>query len=214
MVIAIGRQFGSGGREIGLRLAKKLGIGYYDKELLLEAAKRAGVAPEFFEERDEKFPSVLSGVFTFALGCTPHCYYTGASAISDDGLYQSIGDFLHQRAEQESFVVVGRSADYILRNRHDLVSVFVHAPMDECVKRILAREAELGNRDVTPKSARQLAEKTNKLRAEYYNFYTDHTWGDAATYDMTINSALLPMDDIVDLIADFVAKKRKVWEQE
>lgn len=202
MVIAIGRQFGSGGRELGQLLARRLGIGYYDKELLLQAAKQAGVSPEFFEQRDERFPTGLGGLFSFTMGCSPACYYTGASAIGADGLYQAIGEFLLREARERSFVVVGRSADYVLRHDPGLVSVFVHAPMEMCVERIRRRQPEL-----SPRQARGLAEKTNRCRAEYYNFFTDRTWGDAATYDLCLDSSAMPMDALAQVVELFAKNK-------
>ncbi|MCM1519490.1 MAG: cytidylate kinase-like family protein [Lachnoclostridium sp.] len=201
-VITIGRQFGSGGRELGKLLASELGIDYYDKELLVESAKLAGVNPKFFEERDEKFPSFLNGIFSFSMGCTPMCYYTGASAISDDGLYKAMSDFLTSTARKSSFVVVGRSADYILRHHPGCVNIFVHAPMEECVRRITSR-----NDAIDHDKAKALAERTNKWRAEYYNFFTDKKWGDAASYHLTIDSSSLPMTEIVALIKDYLQRR-------
>ena len=87
-VITVGRQFGSGGRELGKALAEALEIEYYDKELLVESAKLAGVNPEYFEKKDERFPTFLQGLFSFSMGVTPMCYYTGTSSITDDGLYK------------------------------------------------------------------------------------------------------------------------------
>ena len=198
-VITVGRQFGSGGRELGKALAKELGIDYYDKELLLEAAKRAGVDPEFFEQKDERFPTFLHGLFSFSMGVTPLCYYTGASSITDDGLYKAISDFLLTTAKEKSFVVVGRTADYILRHNPNVVNLFVHAPMEACVKRITSR-ADC----IDPQKAEQLARKTNKWRADYYNFFTDKEWGHAASYDLTIDSSLLPMEQNVELVKHFL----------
>lgn len=198
-VITIGRQFGSGGRELGMLLAKRLGIAYYDKELLAEAAKRAGVHEKFFEEKDERFPSFLNGIFSFSMGCTPMCYYTGASSISDDGLYKSLSDFLLETAREKSFVVVGRSADYILREHPRCVNIFVHAPVEDCVARITAR-----NDAIDHDKAVALAEKTNRWRSEYYNFYTDKTWGDAASYHLTVNSSLMPMEKIADVVEAYL----------
>ena len=201
-VITIGRQFGSGGRELGKLLASKLGIAYYDKELLWEAAKSAGVSPEFFENSDEKFPRFLSGMFSFAMGYQPYNFYSGSTSISDDNLYRAQSDFIHKIAEQHSCVIVGRSADYILRDHPRCVNVFVHAPMDECVKRIMTR----GDKP-TKEQARAMAEKTNKLRANFYNFYTDKTWGDAKTYDLTIDSSSMSMDNIAEVIMDYVRRR-------
>lgn len=201
-VITVGRQFGSGGRELGKALANELGINYFDKELLIEAAKKAGVSPEFFEERDERFPTFLHGLFSFSMGVTPMCYYTGAGAITDDGLYKAISDFLISEAAKSSFVVVGRSADYILRDHPRVANIFVHAPMQECVHRITARADA-----ISPEKAEAMARKTNKWRADYYNFFTDKEWGHATSYDLTIDSSLLPMADTVAIVKEFIRRR-------
>lgn len=198
-VITVGRQFGSGGRELGKALADALGIAYYDKELLVESAKLAGVNPDFFRKKDERFPTFLQGLFSFAMGVTPMCYYTGSSSISDDGLYKSISDFLRSIAGEKSFVVVGRSSDYILRDHPRCVNLFVHAPMSDCVRRIMAR-----NDAIAADKAEAMARKTNKWRADYYNFFTDKTWGDAKSYDLTIDSSCLPMSANVELVKTYL----------
>lgn len=198
-VITVGRQFGSGGRVLGKALAEALGIDYYDKELLVESAKLAGVNPEYFEKKDERFPTFLQGVFSFSMGVTPMCYYTGSSSITDDGLYKSISDFLLKTSKEKSFVVVGRSADYILREHPRCVNIFVHAPLEECVKRITSR-----NDAIDEIKAAAIAKKTNKWRAEYYNFFTDKQWGDAKSYDLTIDSSLMSMENNVQLIIDYL----------
>lgn len=201
-VITIGRQFGSGGREIGKLVAEKLGIAYYDKELLCEAAKNAGVSPEFFEKSDEKMPRFFSGLFSFTMGYNPYTLYAGSSSISDDTLYRAQSDFIHSVAEKHSCVIVGRSADYVLRDHPRCANIFIHAPIEECVKRIMRR----GDK-TTPEQARSLAEKTNKLRAGYYNFYSDKTWGDAKTYHMTIDSSSLPAEEVAAMICDYVTRR-------
>jgi len=204
IVITIGRQFGSGGRELGQLLAETLGIGYYDKELLHEAARHAGLCPEFFERRDERFPNRVSGIFSFNMGVgTVSWCHPGNSAVSDDAIYRATSDVLHSLAERESFVVVGRSSDYVLRDYPRCLNVFVHAPMEVCVRRIMAR-----NPDITSEAqARRMAERTNKLRANYYNFYTDKRWGDARSYDLTLDSSLLTMEQSVALIRQYIAMR-------
>lgn len=198
-VITVGRQFGSGGRVLGRALAEALEIEYYDKELLVESAKLAGVNPEYFEKKDERFPTFLQGLFSFSMGVTPMCYYTGASSISDDGLYKSISDFLLKTSKEKSFVVVGRSADYILRKHPRCVNIFIHAPIEECVRRITAR-----NDAIDEAKAAAMAKKINKWRAEYYNFFTDKTWGDAKSYDLTIDSSLMSMENNVKLVKEYL----------
>ena len=198
-VITVGRQFGSGGRELGKALAEALEIEYYDKELLVESAKLAGVNPEYFEKKDERFPTFLQGLFSFSMGVTPMCYYTGTSSITDDGLYKSISDFLLKTSKEKSFVVVGRSADYILRDHPRCVNIFVHAPVEECVKRIMGR-----NDAIDEAKASAIAKKTNKWRAEYYNFFTDKQWGDAKSYDLTLDSSIMSMENNVELIKEYL----------
>ena len=143
VTITVGRQFGSGGREIGRRLADAFGFRYYDKELLHEAAQRAGVSAEFFEKNDERFPSFLNGIFSFAFGMSPSNIYAGSTSISDDSLYRAQSDFIHSLAETGSCVIVGRSSDYVLRDHPRTVNLFVHAPMERCVDLIVARDPSL-----------------------------------------------------------------------
>ncbi len=198
-VITVGREFGSGGRELARALADELGIAYYDKELLVESAKLAGIEPEFFEQKDERFPSFLHGLFSFTMGVTPMCYYTGGGSITDDSLYKAISDFLTAEADRRSFVVVGRTADYILREHPHVVNLFLHAPMEECVKRITARADAM-----SAEKAEAMAKRTNRWRVEYYNFFTDKEWGHASSYDLTIDTSRMPMDKIVALIKSYL----------
>lgn len=198
-VITIGRQFGSGGRELGRLVADKLGIAFYDKELLFQAAKNAGVSVDFFERNDEKFPKFLSGMFSFAMGYSPYNAYAGSSSISADNLYRAQSELIRSLAAKHSCVIVGRSADYVLRDFPRCVNIFVHAPIEARIARIMRR----GDR-TTPEKAREISEKTNKLRASYYNFYTDKTWGDAASYHLTIDSASMPMDSVAELVCSYV----------
>ncbi len=203
-VITVGRQFGSGGRELGRRLAEALGFEFYDKKLLPEAAKAAGMDVSFFEQADEKFPSFASGSMPVNIGYNPMPWYT-ASSISDEALNRQMSDLITALASRGNCVIVGRTADYVLRNHPDaeVISIFVHAPMADRVSRIVRR-----GDCADEKSARALAEKRNRQRAEYYNFYTDRRWGDAATYDLCLDSGLLPMDRMVELVSHYVRLRR------
>lgn len=202
-VITVGRQFGSGGRELARLLADQLGIAYLDKELLVEAARHAGVNPEFFEDKDERFPTFLHGLFSFTMGVTPMCYYTGAGAITDDGLYKAVGDFLLATAEKQSFVVVGRTADYVLRHHPRVLNLFLHAPMADCVSRITARTEGL-----TADKAEALAKRTNKWRADYYNFFTDKTWGDARSYHLCLDTGALSIPACAEAVKAVLRLKK------
>lgn len=204
-VITVGRQFGSGGRLIGQAIADELGIQYYDKALLVEAAKHAGINPELFERKDEKAPSFFSGLLPVNVGySSSYSLYPGTSSISDDAIYRAQSDVIRSLADRSSCVIVGRSADYALRDRDNVINIFVHAPIENRIKRIMERGDA-----ATPEQARQLAERTNKLRAAYYNFYTDKRWGHASSYDLTIDSSLLDTPDIVALVKQYVAARTR-----
>lgn len=200
-VITIGRQMGSGGRELGRKLAERLGIEFYDKRLLLDAAKKSGLIPEIFERDDEREPSFLSSAFSLGFMGTGSGHFPGG-CITEDAVYRAQSDMIRELGDTKSCVIVGRTADYVLRNHPRCINIFVHAPESECVKRLLSRGDKTSEAE-----ARAMCRKVNKLRAGYYNFYTDHTWGAAATYDLTVNSALMPMDDLADFIADYVRRR-------
>lgn len=202
VVITIGRQFGSGGREFGKLLAQELGIDYYDKELLVEAARKAGVGTEFFERNDERTPTFLSGLMWFNHSVNPTTQYLGSNSISDDSLYNALGDIIGQMASRGSCVIVGRTADYVLRDHPNVFNIFIHAPEDECVKRIM-RRGDVENE----KKAREKLRKTNKLRASFYNFYTDKKWGHANSYHLSIDSSLFPMAEWVIFVAGIIRKR-------
>lgn len=198
-VITVGRQFGSGGRELARHLADAFGIDYYDKELLLEAANHAGVDEGFFARSDEKFPTFTGGSIAFNMGISSMPWYT-PSSISDEAIYRDMSDVIREIADRGPCVIVGRSADYVLREHGvETINLFVHATMEDCVKRILMRGDKLKAQD-----ARALAEKTNKLRANYYNFYTDKRWGMASSYDICLNSSTLSMEGMVEVVAKYI----------
>ncbi|MDO4511390.1 MAG: cytidylate kinase-like family protein [Bacteroidales bacterium] len=199
--IVIGRQFGCGGREIGKMVAEKLGIAYYDSELLIETAKQSGVAKEFFEAKDEKSPSFFSGMISLTLGFNSGTYLMSNAPINEDSIYHAQSEVITQIADRSSCVIVGRTADYILRNHCKVISIFLHSSMTDRVKRIMER-GDCANK----KEAKALAEKTNKMRASYYNFYTDKKWGEAETYDLSINAGILGDEATANLIVDYVKK--------
>ena len=200
LIITIGRQFGSGGREVGKIVAELLGINYYDKELILEASKASGLCAECFERVDEKAPNRFFNALSMG-------WLSGASGLpadgwSDDMIFRVQADVIRDIAEKHSAVIVGRCADYILREHPGCVSVFIHANETDCARRIMAR-----NSGVSQIDARTLAQKRNKIRASYYNFYTDKVWGDGASYDLCINSSALSAQAVAELIVDFAKRK-------
>ncbi len=197
--ITIGRSFGSGGRALGRIIAEKLGIGFYDKKLLVKAAEKAGYNLEFFESADERAPKIMGSIIPFSMGFYPMSWMGGDSSSNGDNVYKAQCNFIHELAATEPCVIVGRSADYVLRDLPNVINVFIYAPVDECAKRIVER-----NECATFDDAKALAVRTNKLRANFYNFYTDKRWGDAQSYDLTFNSSLLPLETIADLIIEYL----------
>ena len=198
-VITIGRQYGSGGREIGRLVADALGIKYYDKELLMESSKASGVKPEVFEAADERTPSFFSNIWSFNLGFNAGSYLLGSSPISDEKIYAAQSNVMKTLARNSSCLIVGRSADYVLRNHPGLISIFIHSSIEDRILRIMNRRGIN-----SAEKAREIAEKKDKLRASYYNFYTDKVWGDAAGYDLSIDSSKLPADAVADFIVSYV----------
>ena len=199
IIVTIGRQFGSGGREIGQKLAEMLGIAYYDKELMAMAAKDSGLCEEFFEKADERVSGNLS--YAFSLGYS----YMGAYApfndiLSNDGLFKLQSDTIRSLAEKQSCVMVGRCADYILRDDPAMISVFIHNSKEVRIKRIVAALP------VTSDQAEELMEKRDKSRASYYNYYTNKTWGASKSYDLSIDASVLGIDETVAFIKMFIEK--------
>ncbi len=200
MIITIGRQFGSGGRELGKVLSQKLGIPFYDKELLHQAAHEAGINPEFFVQSDERMPSFFGVPMPFATSVIP--WQTSSYTMCDNPLYQAQSQFIHSLAEKGPCIIVGRTADYVLRDIPGVVNVFVCASLSDRADRIM-RRCECDNKV----KAIKLAEKIDKLRASYYNFYTDKRWGDPASYDITFNSSAMSIDSISDVLIEYLHQR-------
>lgn len=198
IIINIGRQFGGGGLGVAYELGKKLGIPVYDKELIQKAAQDSGFSKELFEERDEKkrFFS-LSSIFANRFSDTENY-------MSDSGLFKIQSDTIRKIAEQGSAIIVGRCADYILRDMECTLDVFLTSPLD-------VRAARLSERlGISVEEAGKMAEEKDKARAEYYNYYTFSDWGVASTYDLCLDSSMLGIEDTADFIIDFARKTGKL----
>lgn len=200
IILTIGREFGSGGREIGQKLAKALGIAYYDKELMAVAARESGLCEEVFEKADERASSGLS--YAFTMGYSYMGMFTPYTDIlSNDGLFKFQSDAIRKLAEQESCILVGRCADYILRDDPDCLSFFIHSSMENRIQRIVARQ------QVTVEEAKELIVKTDKSRAAYYNYYTNKAWGVASSYNFSIDASVLGVDETVAFMKSFVERR-------
>ena len=200
-VITIGRQFGSAGREIGEQVAKEFGIKYYDKELLSRAAKESGFCEEILENHDERPTSS----FLYNLVMDTYSFGYNASHYVDMPISHKVFlaqfDAIKKVASEGPCVIVGRCADYALAENPNLVSVFVHAPLESRIRRIAAKY------DLTDSKAKDSILKTDKKRASYYNYYSNKKWGDAASYQLCIDSSVCGIDGSVEAILNFVALK-------
>ena len=194
-VISIGRRYGSGGREIGRRLAEMFNIDFYDKELITIAAKQSGFSEEILKENDESH----NGSFLYSLVMGT---YTGGDNLPlNHKLFIAQFDTIKKLAEEKSCVIIGRCADYALEYNPNCIKVFIHAGLDSRIKRAVE---EYG---VDPDKVEEIIKKTDKKRESYYNFYTGKKWGNMENYDLTINSAFSGIDGAVRVIADLVREK-------
>ena len=202
IILTIGRQFGSGGREIGKKLAKAFGIGYYDSELITVAAQESGLCKEVFEKADERAANSLSYAFTIGY---PYMgtYMPYNDILSNDELFRIQSNAIRNLAEKEACVMVGRCADYILRDNPDCISFFIQNRPDVRINRIVE------SMHISEEEAKSLMEKRDKARATYYNYYTNKVWGASASYDLSINASILGIDATVSFIKDFVEQKYK-----
>jgi len=230
-VITIGRQLGSGGRAIGKRIAERLGIRMYDRQLLDMAAEQSGLCPQCFEEADEKQSRrVLSTLIGYLR--SPFAGDTGTdnNVLSNDALFKIQSDVIRNVAARESALFVGRCADYILRDDPHCISVFITA---DCADRTVGDEpgqsvgggqlhllVDIAGPDIQrpPEQPREGQHIVNLVgiirtssadhsRAAYYNYYSSRTWGEAATYQLCINSSLLGIDGTAECIIDFAERR-------
>ena len=190
-IITISREFGSGGRFIGEEVAKKLGIAYYDKNIINEIAEKSGLSPEYIQENAELSPK--RGLFAYALAGRD---ITGKSV--EDMVYEVQRKVILDLAEKESCVIIGRNADYILKDRDDVLNVFIHGNMPEKIQRII----RLYN--VEEKEAVKMMADTDKRRMTNYNFYTDQRWGKADNYTLCLNSSQLGYDRCEKIIMECI----------
>jgi cytidylate kinase len=202
-IITIGRQYGSAGREIGHLLAKELGINYYDKELLKKAAKESGLCEELFENHDEK----PTNSFLYSLVMDTYSLGYNSSAFIDMPLNHKVFlaqfDTIKKIAEQESCIIVGRCADYALADYKNCLNVFIHAKLEDRIRRIAVKH------DLTDAKAKELILKTDKSRASYYNYYTSKKWGDTSSYHLAIDSGVAGIEGTVKVIKEYLEFMKK-----
>ena len=190
-IITISREFGSGGRFIGEEVAKKLGIAYYDKNIINQIAEKSGFAPEYIQERAELSPK--KGLFAYAFSGRDS---TGKSV--EDMLYEAQRKVILEIAEKEPCVIIGRNADFILKGRNDVLNVFIHGNQPEKIKRIMRLY------HVSEQEAVDMMADTDKRRMTNYNFYTDQKWGKASNYTLCLNSSQLGYERCERIIMECV----------
>lgn len=189
MIITIGRQYGSGGKEIGEKLAKRLGCPFYDSELLTMATEASGMSEAAMRQYDEKpTSSLVYGMYMNAVS-------TGDVLPLNQKLAFAQFDVIRKVAAEGDCVIVGRCADYILRDRPDVLSVFLSAPKDA------RRERAMQNYGIPRELVDKTLKKQDKKRAEYYNFYTHAEWGAAENYDLCINTGTFGVEGTISAIA-------------
>jgi len=197
ILLTIGRSFGSGGSEVAKKVADILNISYYDKELIKLAAIKSGINENLLQNADEKpVNSFLYSIVThgFPAYTSPIQYN---NLVTNDKVFSIQSDIIKGIAQKESAVFVGRCADYILREYPELINIFIYADKSSRVKRI----AEVNN--MSEKEALDAVKKTDKERANYYNFYTNRNWGECSNYDLCISSDI-GVDKCADMIVSFV----------
>ncbi len=199
-IVTIAREYGSGGRECGKKLAELLGYKFYDKDLITLAAQKSGMSTETLSTVDEKAASSL--LYTLALGSS--IYNTGMGNVNlpiNDKLFVVQSQIIKDIANSgESAIIVGRCADYVLAEKNNVVKVFITADFDTRVENVMKRH------ELTNSQARDLVIKTDKRRSNYYSYYTGEKWGKADKYDLVISTAKIGIDGAAEMIANYIKK--------
>lgn len=200
-IITIGRKFGSGGRDIGRKIATDLGIPFYDKEILSRASQDSGLCESLFKNHDEK----PTNSFLYSLVMDTYSAGYATMGMQEMPLSQKVFlaqfETIRKIASEGPCVIVGRCADYALEELDNVVSVFIHAPFDMRVERVAGYE----NIDIV--AAKKLVAQNDKKRASYYNYYSNKKWGDAGTYDLCVNTEKVGVYGAAEIIKNYVIMK-------
>ncbi len=200
--LTLGRQFGSGGRKIARKVADMLGIEFYDKNLIAIAAKESGLSENLFDGIDEKPTNSL--LYSLVMGLQSDrssSFYRYGDILNSDTIFRIQSQVIEDLVSDKSCVVVGRCSDYVLRNKKNVLNIFIHADEEFKLERVMRIYKQ------SEKEALETMKKTDKKRSNYYNFYTNQEWGNALNYHLSLNSAALGIDDSAKLICDFVKMK-------
>lgn len=203
-IITISRQYGSGGREVGEKLAKELGIPFYDNEIISQAAKESGFSEAAFEKAEEKASNSL--LYSIAMGMNSYGTQDfGISNLSlDDRIFLAQSEIIRKLAQNGPCIIVGRCADYVLREREEVVNVFIWASMESRVKRATTQY------QLPEHKAAENIMKIDKRRANYYNYHASDKWGKVENYHLSIKSDFKGIDHAVECIKLFVGSEKSV----
>ena len=198
-VITIGRSYGSGGRTMARKLAEKLGINCYDREILRMASDDSGINEALFGQADEKLKK--SSLFRIV---GKHPYSGGiigpesSDFVSDDNLFNYQAKIIKELAENESCIFIGRAADYVLRDNPNVIRLFCYAPKEDCVRRVMEADG------LDAREAEKRIEKIDKYRADYYHYYTGGEWNDARNYDLCLDTTSMSYEQLIEIVETFI----------
>ena len=199
LIITIGREYGTGGREIGQKLALRLGVPFYDRELITRAAKKTGFDEKLFEQLDKR----ATNSFLYSLTIFGSVGLNGMSLT--DQLYLAQSNIIREMAEDSSCVIVGRCADHVLRDFPNKFDFFIHGSIEDRVKRVQT----CGDYVIEGKTPEAALEKMDKQRSTYYNYYTGKVWGKCDHYDLCINAGRLGVEYSTDIILEYINRLKK-----
>ncbi len=205
-IITIGRQLGSNGKLIGKALAEQLGINFYDKALIARAAKESGLSENLFAGIEEKATHSLLYSLVMGVQSTKGLYYQYNDMLNGENIFKLQADVIKSAASEGPCIIVGRCADYILRDNPHLIRIFLCADNQSRIKTLMQRD------NMSEKEATSAINKADKRRANFYNFYTNKTWGNVNNYDLCLNTSLLSNDECVKILADYIAKREAYFK--
>lgn len=201
LIVTIGRQYGSGGSEIGKRLAKDLGLHCYDKEILRMNSNESGIKESYFHLADERAGNRL--LYKIINGLTPEMGAPsfGSDLVSADNLFRFQSEVIRKLAAEESCVIIGRCADYILEGTEGLIRIFLYADMEDRAVRI--RSKNLYDSNDVVKNIKRI----DKERRDYHRYYTGRSWEDVANYDLMLNTSVLGVEGAVEAVKDYIRRR-------
>lgn len=205
-IITLGRQLGSNGKIIGKTLAEQLGISFYDKALIAKAAKESGLSESLFDGLDEKPTHSLLYSLVMGIQSSKGLYYQYNDMLNGDNVFKIQADVIKNISDEGPCIIVGRCADYILRKNPYLVKLFLYADSETRIKNLMSRDG------MSEKEAVSAVNKADKRRSNFYNFYTNNTWGDVNNYDLCLNTGTLSIDECVKTLADYIAKREQTFK--